>query len=104
MFMGSAIEPLRDEAPLHAASTPSFDAVLAAGYDNAVSASNEAGVCTPPLGLQRKLVMVSSGRCGIAATLIPSPRTRIVRKGRRRRTRSKPRPLGGDSFPREPTI
>jgi hypothetical protein len=83
MFIGYAVEPLRAEGPLHAASTPSLDAVLAAAYDNAVVAFNEAGVCTSRLGLQRTLVMVSSGRCGIVATLIPSLRTRIVQKVRR---------------------
>ena len=84
MFIGYAIETLRDEAPLHAASTPTVEAVLAAGYDYAVGASNEAMVCTPRLGLQRTLVVVSSGRCGIAATLIPSLRTENVKN-----------PLGG---------
>jgi hypothetical protein len=32
MFIGYAIETLRDEAPRNAASTPSVEAVLAAGY------------------------------------------------------------------------
>ena len=36
MFIGYAVEPLRAEAPLHAASTPGVEAVLAAGYRNDV--------------------------------------------------------------------
>jgi hypothetical protein len=72
MFVGYAIGTLRAEAPLHAASIPSAEAVLAAGYRNDVGESNEAMACTPRLGLQRGFVVVLSGRCGIAATLIPS--------------------------------
>jgi hypothetical protein len=40
MFIGCAIETLRDEAPLHAASTPPVEAVLAAGYDDDVGEFN----------------------------------------------------------------
>jgi hypothetical protein len=58
MNIGYALETLRDEAPLHAASTPAAKAVLAAGYDNAVGASNEARASTPRLGLQRAFVVV----------------------------------------------
>ena len=72
MFIGYAIETLRAEAPLHAASTPAVEAVLAAGYRNDVGQSNEPMACTPRLGLQRGFVVVLSGRCGIAASLIPS--------------------------------
>ena len=36
MFIGYAIETLRDEAPLHTASTPSVEAALAAGYGHDV--------------------------------------------------------------------
>ena len=72
MFIGHAIETLRAEAPLHAASTSGVEAVLAAGYDNSAGECHEGMPCTPRLRLQRKFVVVSSGRCGIAATLIPS--------------------------------
>ena len=72
IFIGYAVKPLRDEAPLHAASTPSVDTVLAVGYDNDVDASNKAMECIPRLGLQRAFVVALSGRCGIPATLIPS--------------------------------
>jgi hypothetical protein len=72
MFVGYAIETLRAEAPLHAASTPAAEAVLAAGYRNDVGESNEAMACTPRLGLQQGFVLILSGRCGIAASLIPS--------------------------------
>jgi hypothetical protein len=72
MLIGYAIETLRDEAPLHAASTPAFEAVLAAGYRNDEGESNEAMACTPRRGLQRGFVLVLSGRCGIAGNLIPS--------------------------------
>ena len=72
MFIGYAIETLRAEAPLHAASTPAVEAVLAAGYGNDGGESNEAMACTPRLGLQRGFVVVLSGRCGITGSLIPS--------------------------------
>jgi hypothetical protein len=36
MFIGYAIETLRDEAPRNAASTPPVEAVLAAGYGRGV--------------------------------------------------------------------
>jgi hypothetical protein len=80
MFIGYAFETLRAEAPLHAASTPAVEAVLASGYGNDVGESNEAMACTPAvaeskdprLGLRRGFVLISSGRCGIAANLIPS--------------------------------
>jgi hypothetical protein len=80
MFIGYAIEPLRAEAPLHAASTPAVEAFLAAGYRNDIGESNGAMACTPAvtgskdprLGLQRGFVLIFSGRCGIAANLIPS--------------------------------
>ena len=42
MSTGSAIETLRDEAPLHAASTPPVEAVLAAGYGHDVGEFNGA--------------------------------------------------------------
>jgi len=42
MFIGYAIETLRDEAPLHAASTPPVKAVLAAGYGHDLGEFNEA--------------------------------------------------------------
>jgi hypothetical protein len=41
------IETLRAEAPLHAASTPAAEAVLAAVYRNDVGESNEVMACTP---------------------------------------------------------
>jgi hypothetical protein len=47
MVIGYAIETLRDEAPLHATSTPGVEAVLAAGYRNNVGESNEGMACTP---------------------------------------------------------
>jgi hypothetical protein len=47
MVIGYAIGTLRDEVPLHAASTPAVEAVLAAGYGNDVGESNEAIACTP---------------------------------------------------------
>jgi hypothetical protein len=72
MLIGYAMEALRAEAPLHAASTPSVEAVLAAGYRNDIGESNEAMACTPRLGLQRGFVLVLFGRCGIAANLIRS--------------------------------
>jgi hypothetical protein len=72
MLIGYAIETLRAEAPLHAASTPVAEAVLAAGYGNDVGESKKAMACTPRLGLQRGFVPVLSGRCGIAASLSPS--------------------------------
>jgi hypothetical protein len=71
-FIGYAIEPLRAEACLHATSTPGVEAVLAAGYRNDVGESNEAMACTPRLGLQRRFVLILSGRCGITANPIPS--------------------------------
>jgi hypothetical protein len=71
MFTGYAIETLRDEAPLHAASTPSVHTVLAAGYKKTVVTLHEAMEYNPRLGLQRTIVVISSGRCGIAATPIP---------------------------------
>jgi hypothetical protein len=77
MFIGYAIETLRAEAPLHAASTPASEAVLATGYRNDIGKSNEAMACTPRLGLQRGFVLVVSGRCGIATNLIPSLCTAI---------------------------
>ena len=77
MFIGYAIETLRAEAPLHAASTPAAEAVLAAGYCNDVGESNEAMACTPRLGLRPGFVVVLSGRCGIAGSLIPSLLTEI---------------------------
>jgi hypothetical protein len=77
MYIGYGIDPLRDEAPLHAASTPAAEAVLAAGYRNDVGESNEAMACTPRLGLQQGFVVGLSGRCGIAENLIPSLRTEI---------------------------
>ena len=52
MLIGYAIRTLRNEAPLHAASTPAMEAVLAAGYDNHAGEFNEAMACTPRLGLQ----------------------------------------------------
>jgi hypothetical protein len=55
MLIDYAIETLRAEAPLHAASTPGVEAVLAAGYGNDVGESNEAMACTPRLGLHRGL-------------------------------------------------
>jgi hypothetical protein len=72
MLIGYAIETLRAEAPLHAASTPAVEAVLAAGYGNDVGESNEAVACPPRLGLRRGFVLILSGRCGISANLIPS--------------------------------
>jgi hypothetical protein len=80
VFIGYVIGTLRAEAPLHAASTPSLDAVLAAGYDKAVVTSNEARGCIPRLGPPPTLEEVSSGRCGIPAILVPSIRTEIARK------------------------
>jgi hypothetical protein len=77
MFIGYAIETLRDEVPLHAASTPAVEAVLAAGYGNDVGESNEAMACPPRLGLLRGFVLIISERYGIAANLIPSLRTEI---------------------------
>ena len=91
MFVGHALETLRGEAPLHAASTPPVDAALAVGYDNDVGEYNEAIACTPRLGLQREFVLRISGRCCISArrssiivrgTLIPSLRRGIVKKVR----------------------
>jgi hypothetical protein len=72
MFVGYAIETLRAKAPLHAASTPVAEAVLAAGYRNDVCESIEPMACTPRLGLQQGFVLILSGRCGIAGRLIPS--------------------------------
>jgi hypothetical protein len=72
MLMGCAIETLRAEAPLYVASTPRAEAVLAAGYHKDVGESNEPMACTPRLGLRPESVGVLSGRCGIAANLIPS--------------------------------
>jgi hypothetical protein len=72
MLIGYAVETLRAEAPLHAASTPTAEAVLAAGYRNDVGESNEATACTPRLGLRRRFVLILSGRCAIAENLIPS--------------------------------
>ena len=40
MFIGSAIETLRDEAPRNAASTPPVEAVLRAGYGRDVGECN----------------------------------------------------------------
>jgi hypothetical protein len=77
MLIGYAIETLRDEAPLHAASTAAVEAVLAAGYGNDVSESHEAMARTPRLGLQRRFLLILSGGCGIAANLIPSLLTEI---------------------------
>jgi hypothetical protein len=42
MFIGYAIETLRDEVPLHTASTPPVKAVLAAGYGHDVGEFNGA--------------------------------------------------------------
>jgi hypothetical protein len=53
MFIGYAIETLRAEVPLNAASTPAVEAVLAAGYGNDVGESNKAMARTPRLGLQQ---------------------------------------------------
>ena len=72
VFIEYAIETPRDEAPLHAASTPGVEAVLAAGYRDEVGTSNEAMACTLRLGLRRGFVLILSGRCAIAANLIPS--------------------------------
>ena len=46
MFIGYAIETLRDDAPLHAASTPHVEAALTAGYGHDVGEFNE--VCYVP--------------------------------------------------------
>ena len=48
------------------------EAVLAAMYGNAGGENKEAMERTPRLGLQRAFVVVSSGRCGMEATLTPS--------------------------------
>jgi hypothetical protein len=80
MFIRYAIETLRTEAPLHAASTPGVEAVLAAEYGTDVGETNEAMACTlavtgsrdPRLGLQRRFVLMLSGRYCIAANLITS--------------------------------
>ena len=69
-FIGYAIETLRDEAPLHAASTLAVEAVLAVGHGNVVGAYVGALACPPRLGLRGGFVVVLSGRCGISATLI----------------------------------
>jgi hypothetical protein len=58
MLIGCAIDTLRAEAPLHAASTPALEAVLAAGYRNDVGESNRPMACPPRLGLQRGFVVV----------------------------------------------
>ena len=65
MFVGYTIETLRAEAPLHAASTPAAEAVLAAGYRNDVGESNEAMACTPRLGLPQAFrgVMSEDAAC-----------------------------------------
>jgi hypothetical protein len=97
MLVGYAIEPLRAEATLPAASTPPVEAVRAAGYRNDVDESNKAMACTPRLGLQRGFVLILSGRCVIAANLIPSLRTDIRCKAPMG-ARSKPRPMGGDAL------
>jgi hypothetical protein len=47
MFIGYGIEGFRAEAPLHAASTPCVEAVLAAEYRNDEGESNEAMAYTP---------------------------------------------------------
>ena len=80
MNIGYALETLRDEAPLHAASTPAAKAVLAAGYRNDVGESNEAVACTPRLGLQQTSSLRSERRSGKRPPM---------------GARSKPRPLGG---------
>jgi hypothetical protein len=77
MSIGHAIDTLRAEAPLHAASTPAAEPVLASGICNDLGESNEAMASTPRLGLRRGFVVVLSGRCGIAANLIPSLLTAI---------------------------
>jgi hypothetical protein len=77
VFIGYAIETLLAEAPLHAASTSGVEAVLAAGYGSDVGKSNEAMTCTPRLGLRQGFVLILSGRCGIAANLIPSVQMEI---------------------------
>ena len=77
MFFGFAIKTLRDEAPLHAASTPTVEAVLSAGYNKDVGKCAEAMTCTPRLGLRGGFAVVLSGRCGITANLIFSLRTEI---------------------------
>jgi hypothetical protein len=41
MFIGNDVEPLRAEAPLHAASTPSIEAVLAAAHSKDAAKSNK---------------------------------------------------------------
>ena len=51
-MIGYAIETLRAEAPLHAASIPAIEAVLVAGYRNDVRESNEPMARTPRLGLR----------------------------------------------------
>jgi hypothetical protein len=55
MLIGYAIEPLRAEAFLHPACTPSVGAVLAAGSGNAIITSNEPGVCTPHADCSERL-------------------------------------------------
>jgi hypothetical protein len=80
MVIGYAIKTLRAEAPLYAAFTPAVEVVLAAAYRNDVDESKEAMACTPAvtgskdprLGLQRRFVLLSSGRCRIAGNFIPS--------------------------------
>jgi hypothetical protein len=42
IFIGSAIETLRDEAPRNAASTPPVEAALAAGYGHGAGKFNGA--------------------------------------------------------------
>ena len=42
MFIGYAVQPLRDEARLHAASTPIVEAVLATGYSHDFAGFNGA--------------------------------------------------------------
>jgi hypothetical protein len=77
VLIGCAIETLRAEVSLHAASTPAVEAALVVGYGNDVGESNETMACNPRLGLQRGFVVVLSGRCGIAENLVPSLLTEI---------------------------
>jgi hypothetical protein len=69
MNIGYALATLRDEAPLHAASTPAMEAAFAAAHNNDVREFNESMKCTQRPGLQRPIVVVLSGRSAIGGNL-----------------------------------
>jgi hypothetical protein len=113
MLIGYAIETLRDEAPLHAASTPAAGAVLAAGRRSrdsggtATMLANPMSPChVPPMSRDPRTrdSDCGEGLCWFYPEDAAWRRTSSLRSERTSGQRppmgagSKPRPMGGDAL------